>query len=62
MIGSVDDSLSALIDIEVSPDGVGTTQALQVWVDTAFNGSLVLPRPLIETLGLRSASRTEAAD
>lgn len=33
---------------------------LTVWIDTAFNGSLVVPRDAIERLGLRATSTTEA--
>ena len=41
-------------DIGVRPDPI------RAWIDTAFNGSLVIPRPLIERLGLQQASTTQA--
>jgi clan AA aspartic protease len=34
--------------------------SIQAWVDTAFNGSLVMPRSVIESLGLKQASTTQA--
>ncbi len=33
---------------------------ITVWIDTAFNGGLVIPRQYIERLGLKQASTTGA--
>jgi clan AA aspartic protease len=60
MKGVVDDSLRALLDITISATRGGHQHNLQVWVDTAFNGGLVIPRPRIEALGLKQASTTQA--
>jgi hypothetical protein len=38
----------------------GQRSPVLVWVDTAFNGGLVLPRQQIEQLGLREYSSTPA--
>jgi clan AA aspartic protease len=60
VIGKVDDRNRALIDVEVqrTPDSAGTT--ITAWVDTAFDGHLVFPMPLIEELKLESLADTEA--
>ncbi len=60
MNGFVDESLRALVDVLVTADQETPPVPLRAWVDTAFNGSLVIPRPLIETLGLQQASTTQA--
>jgi len=60
MNGIVDQSLRALLDISVSPTKETAPTPLRVWIDTAFNGGLVIPRPQIERLGLTQASTTQA--
>jgi clan AA aspartic protease len=60
MNGFVDRELRALIDVSVSADRHGDRQSLRVWIDTAFNGGLVIPRPQIALLGLSRASCIEA--
>lgn len=60
MNGFVDDELRALIDVSVSADANEGTQPVRVWIDTAFNGGLVIPRSQIASLGLKQASSTEA--
>lgn len=60
MKGYVDASLRALIDVSVSASKAGARQSLQVWIDTAFNGGLVIPRQQIEQLGLKQGSTTQA--
>lgn len=44
MNGFVDEELRALIDVPVSAVTHGRKQPLQVWIDAAFNGGLVIPR------------------
>jgi len=58
--GIVDDDLRALVDVvlRASPDGVDHT--IRVWVDTAFNGGLVIPRHEIDRRGLREYTSTPA--
>lgn len=60
MNGIVDESLRALLDVSVAADRDAVKKLLSVWIDTAFNGCLVIPRPHIERLGLKQASTTQA--
>ncbi len=60
MNGHVDGQLRALISIPVAPSEGGEQQKVLAWVDTAFNGSLVIPKRLIEQLRLVKESATEA--
>lgn len=60
MNGFVDDSLRALISVPVAATSSGDRTELAVWIDTAFNGGLVLPRKSIESLGLVKESSAEA--
>lgn len=60
MNGSVDGSLRALLDVSVAAGKDEPRQTLTVWIDTAFNGGLAIPRQEIERLGLRLASTTRA--
>ena len=60
MIGKVDDRNRALVDLQVrqAPNSPGTS--VRAWIDTAFDGHLVFPAPLIEELKLESLADTEA--
>lgn len=60
MNGIVDESLRALLDVPVAAKKNAATEPLRVWIDTAFNGCLVIPRPEIERLGLKQGSTTQA--
>ena len=60
MIGEVDDALRALMTIFVSGERDAAKESLTVWIDTAFNGTLVIPRQEIIRLRLRKATTTEA--
>ncbi len=60
MIGIVDESRRALLEVSVAADKDAVKETLRVWIDTAFNGCLVVPRPQIERLGLKQASTTQA--
>lgn len=60
MKGIVDDDLRALLEIQIAAEPSGTKSIVMVWVDTAFNGGLVLPRNEIERLGLKEYSSTPA--
>lgn len=60
MKGFVDDELRALLEVEIGSTRQGAKTTLVVWVDTAFNGGLVLPRQEIERLGLKESSSTPA--
>ena len=52
MIGHVDEGDRALIPLRISAVGKTYPRDLQAWVDTAFNGELVLDASLIAELGL----------
>lgn len=60
MKGNVNELGQSLIEIEVraTPTEVGTF--VFAWVDTAFNGELVLPKQTIEQLGLRKCAEIDA--
>ena len=60
MNGIVDESRRALLDVFVAANKDAMTEPLRVWIDTAFNGCLAIPRPQIERLGLKQASTTRA--
>ena len=60
MKGTVDDELRALLEVQVGGLPNGPKSTVLVWVDTAFNGGLVLPRHEIERLGLKEYSSTPA--
>ncbi len=60
MKGVVDDELRALIDVSIGNTRGGVKSIVAVWVDTAFNGGLVLPRKVIDQLELKECSSTPA--
>lgn len=60
MNGFVDDDLRALIEVRVGNRRQAQKSTVEVWIDTAFNGGLVLPRHQIERLGLEEYSSTSA--
>ena len=47
MNGHVDDKWRALIPISVAASANDERKEILAWVDTAFNGSLVIPRDKI---------------
>lgn len=49
-----------MIDILVSEKSDGEYVSVGVWIDTAFDGHLVLPGELIERLNLEPLAETEA--
>jgi clan AA aspartic protease len=58
--GFVDDNLRALVRIPVSASRDGKRDDIVVWIDTAFNGGLVIPRRKIAEMGLVKQSSAEA--
>ena len=60
MKGFVDDKLRALLRIPVSASRDGNRNEILGWIDTAFNGGLVIPRMQIAELGLVKESSAEA--
>lgn len=59
MKGSVDDKLRALLPVPVSASRDGNRTDMIAWIDTAFNGGLVIPRKQIAELGLLKESSAE---
>jgi clan AA aspartic protease len=51
MKGVVDESGRAILRISVS-NGASNSQTIDAWVDTGFTGDLVVPRSIIDSLGL----------
>ena len=60
MNGFVDSELRALIRIDVGTPSSNTFEEVTVWIDTAFNGSLVLPESVVEDLQLPQQSTADA--
>ncbi len=60
MKGIVDDELRALIEVSIGSEPNGKKSSVMVWVNTAFNGGLVLPRTEIDSLKLKEYSSTRA--
>jgi clan AA aspartic protease len=58
--GVVDEQLRALLRVPVSASSGGERTDLVVWIDTAFNGGLALPRKQVAELGLSKQSSAEA--
>jgi len=52
MFGKVDSLGRALVRIHVKPSTADSFVELDAWVDTGFTGELVLPEPIVSTLGL----------
>jgi len=59
--GIVDESVRALLDVFVTAAKGTERQVLAVWIDTAFNGGLAIPRQRIERLGLKQGASTTQA-
>lgn len=60
MRGFVDDKLRALVRVPVSASSDGRRMDMVMWIDTAFNGGLVVPRKQIAKLGMVKESSAEA--
>lgn len=60
MKGVIDDTLRALLPFPVSASRDGNRTDIDVWIDTAFNGGLVIPRKQVAELGLALHSSAEA--
>jgi clan AA aspartic protease len=60
MNGRVDNSGRALVSVSIRPSDVASGQEIQVWIDTGFNGDLVLPQRQIEDLALPQSGTVKA--
>jgi clan AA aspartic protease len=58
--GFVDEQLRALLRVPVAASRDGPRTELVMWIDTAFNGGLAVPRPQVADLGLMQQSSAEA--
>lgn len=52
MTGTVDQTGRAIITASLQHPATGKSLSIDAWVDTGFNGDLVLPREMFRTLGL----------
>lgn len=64
MNGLVDEFGRALMDLKIRSAGNEVPVEITVWIDTAFNGELVVSRAIIESLGLEQSAviRAKLAD
>lgn len=60
MKGFVDQKMRALIRVPVSNSANGPRTEIVAWIDTAFNGGLVIPIRTIASLKLTKESSAEA--
>lgn len=60
MMGHVDNSGRALVAVSIRPTESAPTHDVEAWIDTGFNGDLVLPRQQIENLSLRQSGTVQA--
>lgn len=60
MNGLVDDKGRALLNVPISKQQDDTYTPVTTWIDTAFDGHLVLPTELINSLNLESLAETDA--
>ena len=60
MNGHVDSFGRALVTVSIRPSDAAATHEIQVWIDTAFNGDLVLPQQQIDDLALPPSGTVKA--
>lgn len=60
MIGHVDEKQRALIAVRFAASSGERFVQCWAWIDTAFNGSLVLPKSIVDELQLPMESSAEA--
>lgn len=60
MMGSIDERGRALLDVQISRKLNAECMAVTTWIDTAFDGHLVLPLQMIKDLELECLAQTEA--
>lgn len=60
MNGRVDNYGRTLISISLRSSDVAGAHQIPVWIDTGFNGDLVLPQQLINDLSLRQSGTVKA--
>jgi len=60
MNGHVDPDGRALVTVSIRPTTGGQVNEVEVWIDTNFNGDLVLHRRVIEQLALPASGTVKA--
>jgi len=60
MNGQVDASGRALLVVSIVPSQGGGARAISAWIDTGFNGDLVLPQAQIDDLSLTHSGTVKA--
>jgi clan AA aspartic protease len=60
MNGHVDSNGRALVAVSVRPSDAAAAIEVQAWIDTAFNGDLVLPKQQIDDLELPHSGTVKA--
>jgi len=60
MNGHVDSSGRALVIVSIRPSNASANYEVQAWIDTGFNGDLVLPQQLIDELALPLSGTVKA--
>ena len=60
MNGHVDSNGHALVTVSIRPSNATTIRELPVWIDTGFNGDLVLPQQHIDDLALPHSGTVKA--
>jgi len=58
--GYVDSNGRALVTVSVRPSDAAAIRELPVWIDTGFNGDLVLPQQQIDDLALLHSGTVKA--
>ena len=56
MKGTVDESGRALVTLSIRANAGVQSTKIQAWIDTAFNGELVMPRALIDAAQLEQSA------
>lgn len=59
MIGRVDSSGRAIIEIMIAAGSDTQPRAIDVWVDTGFTGDLVIPRGVVNSLVLQQSGTVD---
>ena len=60
MTGRVDEAGRALLAVTVTDSASPRTAIWDAWIDTAFNGELVVPRRLLDLEGFQLTTSSEA--
>lgn len=60
MNGQVDKYGRAFVTVSIRPSDVAATHDVEAWIDTGFNGDLVLPQQLIDDLELSPSGTLKA--